>query len=109
MRIKELIYDPQWALPEGSKDQKLPKKSKILIFLVADMQLYKRLCPSVRPLVCWSVGPSVMIKLESVKTSISALPTRPQLVAVYPALFMFYLFCFKVDKLVHNTYIISME
>ena len=26
MRIKELIYDPQWALPEGSKDQKLPKK-----------------------------------------------------------------------------------
>ena len=61
MRIKELIYDPQWALPEGSKDQKLPKKSKILIFLVADMQLYKRLCPSVRPLVCWSVGPSVTL------------------------------------------------
>ena len=105
MRIKELVYNPQWALPEGSKNQKLPKKSKILIFLVLDMQLYKRLCPSVRPLVCWSVGPSVMIKLESVKTSISALPTRPQLVA----LFMFYLFCFKVDKLVHHTYIIFME
>ena len=26
-------------------------------FLVADAQLYKRLCPSVRLLVCWSVGP----------------------------------------------------
>ena len=27
--------------------------------LVADMQLYKRLCPSVGPLVCWSVSWSV--------------------------------------------------
>ena len=28
-------------------------------FLVADRQLYKRLCPSVGPSVRWSVGPSV--------------------------------------------------
>ena len=28
-------------------------------FLVADERLYKRLCPSVGPLVRWSVGPSV--------------------------------------------------
>ena len=66
MRIKELIYDPQWAFPEGSKDQKLPKKSKILIFLVADMQLYKRLCQSVG----LSVGLSGVIKFKSGKTSI---------------------------------------
>ena len=48
-----------------------------------DTQLYKRLCPSVRPLV----GRSVTLELKSGKTRISALPTRPQLVAVYPALF----------------------
>ena len=41
-------------------------------FLVADTQLYKRLCPSVR----WSVGWSVVIELESVKTCISA-PAHP--------------------------------
>ena len=29
------------------------------MFLVADTQLYKRLCRSVGPLVRWSVGPSV--------------------------------------------------
>ena len=53
-------------------------------FLVADTQLYKRLCPSVRPsvgpLVRWSVGPSVgpsvTIELESGKTRISA-PAHP--------------------------------
>ena len=41
-------------------------------FLVADTQLYKRLCPS----VCPSVRRSVMIKLESVKTRLSA-PAHP--------------------------------
>ena len=40
------------------------------VFLVADTQLYKRLCPSVR----WSVGPLVrpseVIELKSVKMSV---------------------------------------
>ena len=31
-------------------------------FLVADTQLYKRLCPSVCPSVCWSIGPSAQIE-----------------------------------------------
>ena len=30
-----------------------------MIFLVGDKRLYKRLCPSVRPSVRWSVGPLV--------------------------------------------------
>ena len=69
-----------------------PTKINILIFLVADTQLYKRLCPSVRPSVRRSVSPSVhpsvrpsvllsirrsvMIKLKSGKTRISA-PAHP--------------------------------
>merc|ERR1712237_306608 len=53
-------------------------------FLVADKRLYKRLCPSVRPLVGRSVGRSVVIELGS---AFRPLPTRPRLVlAVYPAL-----------------------
>ena len=44
----------------------------MFVFLVADTQLYKRLCPSVRR----SVGPSVVIELENVKTRISA-PAHP--------------------------------
>ena len=48
----------------------------MFVFLVADTQLYKRLCPSVGPLVRWSVGPSVVIELENVKTRISA-PAHP--------------------------------
>ena len=49
----------------------------ITAFLVADTQLYKRLCWSVGPSVRRSVGPSVMvIELESVKTRISA-PAHP--------------------------------
>ena len=39
----------------------------IASFLVADTQLYKRLCPSVRPLVRWSVGPSVRRRSSSWK------------------------------------------
>ena len=40
-------------------------------FLVADTQLYKRLCPSVRPLVRWSVGPLVRDhESKSGKTSV---------------------------------------
>ena len=41
-------------------------------FLVADTQLYKRLCPSVG----WLVGRSVMLELKSRKTRISA-PAHP--------------------------------
>ena len=66
-------------------------------FLVADTQLYKRLCLSVGPLVRWSVGPSVREhESKSKKTSVldafcacewrtwgvdgalMPLPTRPQ-------------------------------
>ena len=40
-------------------------------FLVADTQLYKRLCPSVRPLVRPSVGHGlIVIELKSGKTSV---------------------------------------
>ena len=46
------------------------------LFLVADTQLYKRLCPSVRPSVGWSVGRSVTLELKSGKTRISA-PAHP--------------------------------
>ena len=51
------------------------------MFLVADTQLYKSLCPSVGPLVRWSVGPSVHPSVrehesKSVKTRISA-PAHP--------------------------------
>ena len=53
MGIKELVYDPLWALPEGLRDPKLSGKTKIFLF------------------------------------------------------FMFYLFCFKVDKLVYHTCLIS--
>ena len=45
-------------------------------FLVADTQLYKRLCLSVGWLVGWLVGRSVVIKLKSGKTRISA-PAHP--------------------------------
>ena len=38
-------------------------------FFVADTQLYKRLClsvrPSISPFVCWSVGPSAQVKKTS--------------------------------------------
>ena len=46
------------------------------MFLVADTQLYKRLCPSVGWLVGWLVGWSVVIELKSGKTRISA-PAHP--------------------------------
>ena len=43
------------------------KKKESFHFLVVDTELYKRLCPSVRP----SVGPSVMvIEMKSGKTSV---------------------------------------
>ena len=46
-------------------------------FLVADTQLYKRLCPSVGPSVGPSIGPSVMvIELKIGKTDIFA-PAHP--------------------------------
>ena len=53
-------------------------------FLVADTQLYKRLCPSVGR----SVGPS-RSSWKVGKRAFPPLPTRPQLMAVYPALLMF--------------------
>ena len=62
-------------------------------FLVADMQLYKSLCPSVRRSVGWSVGEH---ESKSVKTRISA-PAHLSAtgMAVYPALFsLFFLFDF---------------
>ena len=59
-------------------------------FLVADTQLYKRLCPSVRPSVGWLVGPS-RSSLNVGKRAFPHLPTRPQLVAVYPALLALFL------------------
>ena len=56
-------------------------------FLVADKRLYKRLCPSVRPSVGWSVGPWTRVEKWG-KHAFPPLPTRPRLVlAVYPALF----------------------
>ena len=42
------------------------------MFLVADTQLYKKLCPSVRPSVRPLVGWSVTLELKSRKTRISA-------------------------------------
>ena len=63
----------------------------IFLFLVADTHLYKRLCPSVRPLVRSSVWPSVRPSISTSqkvgKLAYPPLPTRPQLVAMYPALF----------------------
>ena len=60
--------------------------SSIIVFSCGHATLKEALPvrPSVRPSVRWSV----MIESKSVKTRISALPTRPQLVAVYPALFV---------------------
>ena len=56
-------------------------KLKWATFLVADERLYKRLCPSVGPLV------STSRKVE--KPAFPPLPTRPRLIlAVYPALFL---------------------
>ena len=48
-------------------------------FLVADTQLYKKLCPSVR----WSVDPSLSTSRKVGKRACPPLPTRPQLAAVY--------------------------
>ena len=59
------------------------KTNEHLIFLVADAQLYKRLCPSVR----WSVRRSWWSSWKVGKRAYPPLPTHPQLVAVYPALF----------------------
>ena len=50
------------------------------ILLIADSQLYKRLCPSVRPSVGWSVGPLVSTSRKVWKCAYPPLPTRPQLV-----------------------------
>ena len=59
----------------------------LLLFLVADKRLYKRLCPSVG----WLVGPW-WSSWKVWKRAFPPLPTRPRLVlAVYPALFFFYL------------------
>ena len=52
-------------------------------FLVADTQLYERLCPSVGR----SVGPLVSTSRKVEKRAYPPLPNRPQLMAVYPALF----------------------
>ena len=58
-------------------------RSPFFSFLVADTQLYKSLCPSVRR----SVRRSVNTSRKVWKRAFPPLPTRPQLVlAVYPAL-----------------------
>ena len=83
-------------------------KIRNLTFLVADTQLYIKLCPSVGPLVHWSIGLSVVIKLKSGETSLlnsclygskgcsvdggwMPLPTRPQRYCD-PASLVFYVF-----------------
>ena len=62
---------------------KLSSPYSTSVFLHADTQLYKRLCPSVHRLV----GRSVDMSRKVGKRAFPPLPTRPQLVAVYPALF----------------------
>ena len=81
------------------------------VFLVADTQLYKRLYPSVRPSVRLSIRPSVptsvrpLVRNDRVKkwekNALPPLPTRPQLMAVYPALFFFF---FLLSIFSHNTF-----
>ena len=63
----------------------------MIFFLVADTQLYESLCRSVGPLVC----PSVSTSRKVGKLVYPPLPTRQQLVAVYPALFFFSFYNFK--------------
>ena len=48
-----------------------PVKLAVSIGWSADMQFYKRLCPSVGPLVHWSVCWSMVIESKSGRTSIS--------------------------------------
>ena len=65
---------------QGGKkgEKKGARRKKARMFLVADTQLYERLCPSPRLsihqsiglLVHWSVRPSVMIESKSGKTSV---------------------------------------
>ena len=62
----------------------LTKKEKKK-FLVADTQLYKRLCPSVGRLVGRLVS---RLSWKVRKRAFPPLPTRPQLMALYPALFI---------------------
>ena len=62
-------------------------------FLVADTQLYKRLCPSLGRPVGRLVGPSHS-SWKVGKGAFRPLPTRPQLMAVYPA----YPFIFAGDR-----------
>ena len=62
------IIKLEWNDPWGA--------SLLSFFLVADTQLYKRLCPSVGRLVGRSVGWSVTLELKSGKTRISA-PAHP--------------------------------
>ena len=71
----DLVFDTLETISLSLSYQPLFSGSASLplwLFLVADTQLYKRLCPSVRPLV----GPSVIIESKSEKTRISA-PAHP--------------------------------
>ena len=69
------------------------------LFLVADTQLYKRLCPSVGRSVGWSVGWSVTLELKSGKTRISATGGRVSgLVS-----FLFHLLFFSVFRFDGNS------
>ena len=71
--VKSLLY----LVDIPSQNQLNYQMDKPLDFLVADTQLYKRLCPSVGLSVHWSVGPSVnQHKLKSGKTCIFT-PAHP--------------------------------
>ena len=72
----------------------------VIGFLVADTQLYKRLCLSVRRSVGRLVGPS-RSSWKVGKRVFPPLPTRPQLMAVYPALFLSFFLSFISDHQPH--------
>ena len=92
--------------------RRLPNR---LAFLVADTELYKRLCPSVRPLVGWSVGRLVRhTRVEKWKNEyFPPLPTRPQPKAVYPALFpllslLLLILHIRLDTSIHQAFVLAI-
>ena len=70
-------------LRDFTANSKHDSKSKHGSFLVADTQLYKRLWPYVGLLVGRLVRGD---RVEKWENAFLPLPTRPQLMAVYPAL-----------------------
>ena len=77
LKSHNLGHCARLAEPYTSETTDLPPPAQIYdllrsirLFLVADTQLYKRLCPSVGRLVGRSVGWSVTLELKSEKTSL---------------------------------------